>query len=84
MPGKGKPFNPNYVPNGPKPPCGRDCPDRKTGCAVKCEKWRAYLEERNAWYAAKLERLERRSPTKNAREARDRKAYHKKNAPGWH
>lgn len=84
MAGKGKNFNPQGAIFGPKPPCGKECAERKAGCAVKCEKWRAYLEERNAWYAAKLERLERRSPTKNAREARDRKAYHKKNAPGWH
>lgn len=39
-----------------RPPCfdeqtKTDCPDRKQGCAVNCEKWAKYLEARNAEYA---------------------------------
>ena len=33
-----------------KQPCARDCPDRKAGCATTCEKWKSYVEERNAGY----------------------------------
>lgn len=33
-----------------KQPCARDCPDRKAGCAATCEKWKTYVEERNAGY----------------------------------
>lgn len=33
-----------------KQPCARDCPDRVAGCATTCEKWKAYVEERNAGY----------------------------------
>lgn len=48
MPGKGKPMA--WTANGPKPPCGKDCPDRKPGCAADCGKWKAYVAERNANY----------------------------------
>lgn len=43
-------FNPPFGTDGPVPPCGKKCPDRYAGCAVTCERWKAYLEERNANY----------------------------------
>ncbi len=48
MPGKGKPFV--CASDGPANPCGKDCPDRKAGCPTSCEKWKAYLDARNANY----------------------------------
>lgn len=39
---------------GMKQPCARDCPDRVAGCATTCEKWKAYVEERNAGYEERL------------------------------
>lgn len=35
-------------------PCKKDCPDRKCGCAVDCERWRAYAEKRDREYDARL------------------------------
>lgn len=34
-----------------KQPCAQDCPDRSADCAATCEKWAAYVKERNAKYA---------------------------------
>jgi hypothetical protein len=36
-----------------KPPC-KDCPERKGGCAVSCEKWRDYVAERDKVYQKKV------------------------------
>lgn len=47
-------FNFNFQEDGPTPPCGKKCPDRTAGCAVSCEKWRAYVAERNANYARRV------------------------------
>ena len=35
-------------------PCRRDCADRHAGCAVTCEKWRAYVVRREKEYAERL------------------------------
>lgn len=35
---------------GMKQPCAQDCPDRSAECATHCEKWAAYVKERNAGY----------------------------------
>lgn len=32
------------------PPCARDCPDRKAGCAERCCSWTLYLSIRNHIY----------------------------------
>ena len=39
-----------------KQPCERDCPDRKAGCGATCEKWKAYVEERNAQYEERVKK----------------------------
>lgn len=41
--------------NGPEPPCydrltKTDCPDRHGGCQLNCEKWQAYVVERDKVY----------------------------------
>lgn len=84
MPGKGKNFNPQGANFGPKPPCGKNCPDRKAGCAVTCEKWRAYIEERNAYYEKRVEERELSENTHGNQKAARRYAYKKKSAPGYH
>lgn len=35
-------------------PCTRDCGERCAGCAVTCEKWRAYVARREKEYAGRL------------------------------
>lgn len=45
--------------SGPEPPCydretKTDCPDRCCGCQVKCEKWQAYLVDRQKVYDKRL------------------------------
>ena len=37
-----------------KQPCGRNCPDRKCGCAVTCPKWAAWVDYRSKSYEEKL------------------------------
>ena len=79
MPGKGKNFNPQGVIFGLKPPCGKNCPDRKTGCAVNCEKWKAYLAERNANYEKRRKEAENNTQTPRTRQDSQRYRYrHKK------
>lgn len=34
-----------------QPPCGKCCPDRQVGCSAVCEKWAAYVRERDAEYS---------------------------------
>ena len=31
-----------------------DCPDRHAGCAVDCEKWKAYVDERDKFYKKRI------------------------------
>lgn len=38
-----------------KQPCERDCPDRKAGCGATCEKWQAYVKERDAEYERRVQ-----------------------------
>ena len=52
------------------PPCGRDCPDRKVGCASSCQRWKEYTEKRNARYAERL-----RENDAKARTARQRSGW---------
>lgn len=37
-----------------KQPCERDCPDRSAGCGATCEKWQAYVKERNVEYEERV------------------------------
>lgn len=39
-----------------KQPCERDCPDRSAGCGATCEKWQAYVKERNAGYEERVKK----------------------------
>ena len=32
----------------PKPPCGKDCPERSVGCHINCEKYLSYRAEIDA------------------------------------
>ena len=34
----------------PKSPCEKVCADRVAGCQTSCERWKAYVEERTAWF----------------------------------
>lgn len=47
-------FNPQFSFRGPRPPCGKNCPDRQAKCHVTCERWLAYVEERNTNYKNRL------------------------------
>lgn len=38
-------------------PCDKDCPDRRGGCQVACEKWAEYEKSRNAKYAQRITRI---------------------------
>lgn len=76
---KGKCFNPNGISSGPKPPCGKDCAERKAGCSVTCEKWKAYLAERNANYERRRREAENNAQTPRTRKDSQRYLYrHKK------
>jgi hypothetical protein len=37
---------------------GVDCPNRKAGCAVGCEKWEAYVKVRDREYELRKTRIE--------------------------
>lgn len=56
-------FNFPFNADGPKHPCGKSCPDRAAGCSVNCEKWKAYLEIRNANYEERKKRNSKRAQT---------------------
>ena len=55
-------FNPRFSNNGLKHPCVKDCPDRKAACAVTCEKWKRYVEERDKVYKKRVKETERGRP----------------------
>lgn len=66
-------------------PC-KDCPDRKAGCSAKCEKWAAYVKKRNAAYAERLKRADKRADKRAGTDAYFRivrkLTYLKKKDPG--
>lgn len=66
----------------PKPPCGRDCADRKPGCGADCEKWKAYETARAEWYAKKLKASQMRQHPVYGRKKRDEIPALKKRYPG--
>lgn len=59
----------------PRPPCGKDCADRKPGCGVTCEKWIAYVEKRNAVYKERVKITEQYAMTKNTIQTINAKHY---------
>lgn len=62
-----------YGTDGPKPPCGKDCPDRSPGCAVTCQRWLDYVAERNANYKARRQRCDGAVATEAGRRAIERR-----------
>lgn len=70
--------------HAPKPPCGKECSDRKAGCAISCKKWAAYLRKREAFYEARRQESELNCKTAGRRIAASRSIRQKKNEPGWH
>lgn len=70
--------------NMPKPPCGKDCPDRKAACSANCEKWAQYVKKRNAAYAERLKNSERMAGTDAYLRGSAKKPYLKKKDPGMH
>ena len=49
-------FNEGFNFDGPTPPCGKNCPDRSAGCSVTCERWKAYIAERNENYKTRMKK----------------------------
>jgi hypothetical protein len=50
---------PTLINEGPEPPCYNrqtktDCPDRCGGCQLACEKWKAYVVERDKAYEKRM------------------------------
>lgn len=64
-------------------PC-KDCPDRKAGCSAKCEKWAAYVKNRNAAYDERLKRADKRVGTDAKSRTVRKMPYLKKKDPGMH
>ena len=56
-------FNTQLFTDGPKPPCGKNCPDRAPGCSVTCEQWLDYVKERNENYKKRLKVKTANEPT---------------------
>ena len=69
--------------NGLENPCGKDCPNRKAGCAIKCPEWLEYVAKRNEVYKARVERGEGGQLTDARKRAATRAPYNKKRAPGY-
>lgn len=80
MPGKGPTFR--FERNELKQPCVKDCPGRKAGCAVDCEKWAAYLEKRAELYEKRLRGVDSNHATDNTIKAQQRYLYRRKNYKG--
>lgn len=52
----------NPIPN----PCVRNCPERKAGCAITCEKWEEYRAKRDQYYKTRLVNSESKVHTQQA------------------
>lgn len=76
MPGKGQAFR--FTRNELKQPCVKDCPGRKAGCAVNCEKWAEYLKKREKLYEDRLRRTDSNCRTENTERAQSRALYNAK------
>lgn len=74
----------SYRAFGPKQPCSKDCPDRKAGCAINCEKWSTYLKEREVFYEKRLIESETNVRNDSKRNAINHSIRRKKSEPGWH
>ena len=72
-------FNRRFSNGGPTPPCGKHCPDRAPGCSVTCEKWLAYVKERNENYKKRLKNKEAHEPTDKGLKMANRKVGPDKN-----
>ena len=70
-------FNPQFNFDGPTPPCGTHCPERTPGCAVTCERWAAYVRERNENYEKRKKRMTISRGTVAGQRAMERKPLSK-------
>ena len=61
-----------------KQPCTQDCPDRSAECATHCEKWKAYVAERNAGYVERLRENEYNSAVRVAVDRAERRLWVKR------
>lgn len=68
---------------GLKQPCQKDCPDRCAGCSAVCEKWRTYVEQRNAAYKTRYENAEAQRYGHAKSKATNGVAAKKKNRRGY-
>ena len=67
---------------GIEQPCVKDCPGRKAGCAVGCEKWADYLEKRQKIYDERLRQNYASCETAHKKNAVSKHEYRKKTY-GW-
>ena len=70
--------NHTFERNGLKQPCEKDCPGRKVGCAITCEKWAAYLKEREKLYEARRKQTGSTQYSRGRVERKDRYNYRSK------
>lgn len=70
--------NHHFERTGLNQPCVKDCPDRKAGCAINCEKWAAYLKEREAMYEERRKQVRAGQYSRGRIERKDRYNYRSK------
>ena len=76
MAGKGRAFH--FERTELEQPCVKDCPGRKAGCAINCEKWAEYLKRREKLYEERLRRMENNHQTENTVKSQERSLYRRK------
>lgn len=59
-------FNTLYSVNCIRHPCTKDCPDRFPGCGASCEKWAAYIKQREEVYAMRKKQVDNNYNTQSA------------------
>lgn len=72
-----------FTRNGLKPPCEKDCPDRKAGCAKDCGKWKEYEAKRNAEYEKRVKQFNAATVTAAAKRRMDTQPANKKRSPKY-
>lgn len=72
-----------FTRNGLKPPCEKDCPDRKPGCGADCAAWKSYIEKRNAEYANRKRLFDEATATAAGKRRIDAKPANKKRSPKY-
>ena len=72
-----------FTRNGLKPPCEKDCPDRKAGCGATCASWKEYEAKRNAEYKRREALFNQATATAAGKRRLDRKPADKKRNPKY-